>query len=54
MIKEPQFGDADNNINHLSRSDSLSTSFVEDPITCFAHRDHVLKNASKNYVSFLG
>ncbi|KAH0728098.1 hypothetical protein KY284_003963 [Solanum tuberosum] len=40
VIKEPQFGDTSDNVDHLNRSDSLSISFVEDLIACFAHRDH--------------
>ena len=48
VIKKPQFGDTNENVDHLNKSDSLSISFVADPIACFAHRDHVLENASKN------
>ncbi|KAK4729766.1 hypothetical protein R3W88_022754 [Solanum pinnatisectum] len=48
VIKEPQFGDTNGNVDHLNRSASLSISFVEDPISCLAHRDHVLENTSKN------
>jgi len=29
VIKEPQFGDTSDNVDHLNRSDSLSISFVE-------------------------
>ncbi|WMV50754.1 hypothetical protein MTR67_044139 [Solanum verrucosum] len=39
MIKEPQFGGTNDNVDHLNMSDSLSISFVEDLIACFAHRD---------------
>uniref|UniRef100_M1DNY6 Uncharacterized protein n=1 Tax=Solanum tuberosum TaxID=4113 RepID=M1DNY6_SOLTU len=48
VIKKPQFGGTNENVDHLNRSDSLSISFVQDPIACFAHKDHVLENASKN------
>ncbi|KAH0693027.1 hypothetical protein KY285_020124 [Solanum tuberosum] len=47
VIKKPQFGDTNENVDHLNKSDTLSISFVADPIACFAHRDHVLENASK-------
>ncbi|KAH0650282.1 hypothetical protein KY284_030194 [Solanum tuberosum] len=40
VIKKPQLGGTNGNVDHLNRSDSLSVSFVEDPIVCFAHRDH--------------
>uniref|UniRef100_M1DN12 Uncharacterized protein n=1 Tax=Solanum tuberosum TaxID=4113 RepID=M1DN12_SOLTU len=48
VIKKPQFGGTKDNVDHLNKSDSLSMSLVADPIACFAHRDHVLENASKN------
>uniref|UniRef100_M1DZJ0 Uncharacterized protein n=1 Tax=Solanum tuberosum TaxID=4113 RepID=M1DZJ0_SOLTU len=48
VIKKPQFGGTNENADHLIRSDSLSISIVEDPIACFAHRDHLLENSSKN------
>uniref|UniRef100_M1D8P3 Uncharacterized protein n=1 Tax=Solanum tuberosum TaxID=4113 RepID=M1D8P3_SOLTU len=44
VIKEPQFGGNDKNVDHFIRSDSLSMFFVADPIACFAHRDHVLED----------
>ncbi|KAH0698644.1 hypothetical protein KY284_012859 [Solanum tuberosum] len=47
VIKEPQVGGTNENVDHLIRSDSLSITIAEDPIVCFAHRDHVLENASK-------
>uniref|UniRef100_M1DT36 Uncharacterized protein n=1 Tax=Solanum tuberosum TaxID=4113 RepID=M1DT36_SOLTU len=47
VIKEPQVGGTSENIDHLIRSDSLSISIAEDPVACFAHRNHVLENASK-------
>jgi len=48
VIKERQVGGTNENVDHLTNSDSLSIyTIVEDPITCFAHRDHVLENASK-------
>uniref|UniRef100_M1A7Z5 Uncharacterized protein n=1 Tax=Solanum tuberosum TaxID=4113 RepID=M1A7Z5_SOLTU len=48
VIKEPQVSGTNDNVDQLNRSDSMSISFVEDPIAHFAHRDHVLENASKN------
>ncbi|KAH0753222.1 hypothetical protein KY285_006370 [Solanum tuberosum] len=47
VITEPQFGGTDKNVDHLIKSDSLSMSFMADPIACFTHRDHVLEGASK-------
>ncbi|KAH0698453.1 hypothetical protein KY284_012668 [Solanum tuberosum] len=46
VIKEPQVGGTNENVDHLIRSDYLSISIAEDLIACFAHRDHVLENAS--------
>jgi len=55
VIKEPQVGGTNENVDHLTNSDSLSIyTIVEDPIACFAHRDHVLENASKTDVYFIG
>ncbi|KAH0776600.1 hypothetical protein KY290_008011 [Solanum tuberosum] len=48
VIKKPQFGGTNDNVDHLNRSDSLSISSIKGLIACFAHRDHVLENASKN------
>ncbi|KAH0665206.1 hypothetical protein KY285_026412 [Solanum tuberosum] len=48
VIKKPQFGGTNDNVDHLHRSDSLIISFVGDPTACFVHRDHALENASKN------
>uniref|UniRef100_M1DP86 Gag-pol protein n=1 Tax=Solanum tuberosum TaxID=4113 RepID=M1DP86_SOLTU len=47
VIKKPQFGGTNEDVDHLIRSDSLSMSFVADPIAFFAHRDPVLEDASK-------
>uniref|UniRef100_M1DSG6 Uncharacterized histidine-rich protein DDB_G0274557 n=1 Tax=Solanum tuberosum TaxID=4113 RepID=M1DSG6_SOLTU len=33
VIKKPQFGGTNDNVDHLNRSDSLSMSCVDDPIT---------------------
>lgn len=48
VIKEPQISDDVDKVGHLDMSDSLSISIVENPITNLAHRDHVLKDTSKN------
>ncbi|KAH0638013.1 hypothetical protein KY289_037928 [Solanum tuberosum] len=48
VIKEPQVSGANDNVDPLNRSDSMSISFTEDPIVCFVHRDHVLEHTSKN------
>ncbi|WMV45780.1 hypothetical protein MTR67_039165 [Solanum verrucosum] len=40
VIKEPQGGGTNDNVDQMIRSDSLSISIVGDPIACFAHRDH--------------
>ncbi|KAH0725503.1 hypothetical protein KY284_001368 [Solanum tuberosum] len=48
LIKKPQVGGTNDNVDQSNRSDSMSISFVEDPITSFAHRDHVLETTSKN------
>ncbi|KAH0705783.1 hypothetical protein KY285_010314 [Solanum tuberosum] len=47
VIKKPQVGGTNEDVDHLIRIDSLSMSFVADPIACFAHRDPVLEDASK-------
>ncbi|KAH0759851.1 hypothetical protein KY290_023344 [Solanum tuberosum] len=48
VIKESLVSSTNDNVDQLNRSDSMSISIVEDPIACFAHRDHVLEHASKN------
>uniref|UniRef100_M1DX91 Uncharacterized protein n=1 Tax=Solanum tuberosum TaxID=4113 RepID=M1DX91_SOLTU len=50
VIKEPQVDGTNENVDHVIRSDSLSISIVDYPIACFAHRDHVLENASKTNI----
>lgn len=50
MIKEPQVGATNVNIDQLVRSYPLRISIVEDPISYFDRRSHVLKNALKNYM----
>uniref|UniRef100_M1DHL1 Uncharacterized protein n=1 Tax=Solanum tuberosum TaxID=4113 RepID=M1DHL1_SOLTU len=48
VIKEPQVTGTNDTVDQFNRSDSMGICFVEDPIACFAHRDYVLENASKN------
>uniref|UniRef100_M1DPE4 Histidine-rich protein n=1 Tax=Solanum tuberosum TaxID=4113 RepID=M1DPE4_SOLTU len=47
VIKEPQVSGANDNVDLLNRSDSMSISFAENPIAYFVHRDHVLEHTSK-------
>ncbi|KAH0749134.1 hypothetical protein KY290_028366 [Solanum tuberosum] len=46
--KEPTIKGVMDALMGCPRSDSMSISFVENSIACFAHRDHALENASKN------
>uniref|UniRef100_M1D8F8 Uncharacterized protein n=1 Tax=Solanum tuberosum TaxID=4113 RepID=M1D8F8_SOLTU len=48
VIKEPQVSGANDNVDLLNRSDSMSLSFAEDPIACLVHTDHVLEHTSNN------
>lgn len=45
VINEPQFRDNGDIVGHSKKSNSLSISLVEDPITSFAHRGHVFESA---------
>ncbi|KAH0725265.1 hypothetical protein KY284_001130 [Solanum tuberosum] len=48
VINEPQISGTNDNVDQLNGSDSMSMSFMKDPIACFAHRDLVLENSSKD------